>query len=349
MATTILGGGIAGTALAGALARTGESVSLYERQHHGGGGGAFLFLDARGHVALTGLGVDLDALHAASHPIRGLDVTDSSGPVSARMDTGHRLWLRRNLIGVLREFLDGSDVDTHYDTAVSGVSVDAGACVLRIDGRLPVTVADGPVIAADGIDSVVRGAIEPDRTPVYAGDVVIYGIATQPLTLPTPAAILHFYNEIIPSGKGSTFGHVWDHGIDTVWFLRIPREPLRADDLGLRTAGDWADEVLAATPSNRAVLETLLAHTDSVHVSNARTVPLDTAADPKAPALLVGDADHAITPAAGVGARDALEDVHAVYRAITRGESVAAAVAARRAQIRAERAAARQRIQASGR
>ncbi|MFI1919144.1 FAD-dependent oxidoreductase [Nocardia sp. NPDC020380] len=348
MATTILGGGIAGTALAGALARAGEPVSLYERQRHGGGGGAFLFLDARGHVALTGLGVDLDALHAVSHPIRGVDVTSGSGPVSARMDTGHRLWLRRNLIGVLREFLDGSEVDAHYDTAVSEVSVDAGVCLLKIDGQM--IAADGPVVAADGIDSVVRRAIEPDRTPVYAGDVVVYGIADQSLTLPTSAAILHFCNEIIPGGKGSTFGHVWDRGVDTVWFLRIPREPLPADDLGLRPVGEWADEVLAATPSNRDVLETLLAHTDSVHVSNARTVPLDSAAAPKAPVVLVGDADHAITPAAGVGARDALEDVHAVYRAITAGESAAAAVAARRAQIRAERAAARQRIrQASAR
>ncbi|MEV6279711.1 FAD-dependent monooxygenase [Nocardia sp. NPDC051832] len=345
MTTTILGGGIAGTALAGALARTGDKVTMYEQRRAGGPGGAFLFLDDRGHTALTGLGVDLAALHAASHPILGLDYTNNVGVHSARMDRGHRFWLRANLIAVLREFLDSSGAEAHYDTVITGIDVDAGT--LQCANQPAIPLADGLTIAADGIDSVVRAHLEPARVPAYAGDVVLYGMSTAPLSLPTPAAVLHFYDEITPQGKGATFGHVWDADTPALWFLRIPRTPLPADDLGFRPVAEWAEEISAATPSNTGLLETLLAHTDSVHVSNARNVPLDDAAAPRHPVLLIGDADHAITPAAGVGARDALEDAHAVYQAVTTGGSPAEAMARRRAQIRADRERAQQLIRRS--
>ncbi|WP_194813412.1 FAD-dependent monooxygenase [Nocardia sp. XZ_19_385] len=347
MATTILGGGIAGTALAGALARTGDKVTVYEQQRDGATGGAFLFLDDRGHTALTELGVDVTALHAASHPILGLDYTNSVGVHSSRMNRGHRFWLRANLIAVLHEFLDTSGADTHYGVAITDIDVDAGTLTLQREHQPTVTFADELVIAADGIDSVVRAHLEPPRAPIYAGDIVIYGMTTAPLSLPTPAAVLHFYDEITPQGKGATFGHVWAEDTSALWFLRIPRDPLPTDDLGSRPVGEWADEVLAATPSNTSLLETLLAQTDSVHVSNARNVPLDGAATPRLPVLLVGDADHAITPAAGVGARDALEDVHAVYQALTRGDSPAEAMVERRAQIRADRERAQRLIRQS--
>lgn len=62
------------------------------------------------------------------------------------------------------------------------------------------------------------------------------------------------------------------------------------------------------------------------YVSNARTVPLKDAASLSGQILMIGDADHAITPAAGVGARDALEDAHAVHQALISGASPADAI-----------------------
>ncbi|MFE3261425.1 FAD-dependent oxidoreductase [Nocardia sp. NPDC059091] len=344
--TTIIGGGIAGIALAGALARAQDKVTLYEQQSAGSaGGGAFLFLDQRGHDALTGLGLDRDALHAASHPVHGLDYTNSAGVHSSRMGQGHRFWLRRNLIGVLTEFLDGSGTEVLAGAAVTNVTLDGGAAVVHRGGE---TIAiDSLLIGADGIDSVVRAGLEPHRRPTYAGDVVLYGMTTAGLELPTPPDVLHFYAEIPElGGLGSTFGHVWSRAENTtaLWFLRIPRPPLDADDLGFRPVGEWADTVLEAAPSNREILETLLALTDSVHVSNARDVSLEGAAAPSTPVLLVGDSDHAITPAAGVGARDALEDALAVYEAVRSANSTADAMALRRRQILADREQARRAI-----
>jgi 2-polyprenyl-6-methoxyphenol hydroxylase-like FAD-dependent oxidoreductase len=56
--------------------------------------------------------------------------------------------------------------------------------------------------------------------------------------------------------------------------------------------------------------------------------------------ILLGDADHAVTPAAGTGARDAIEDVEAIVDAITEGRSPATAMAQRRRSIREQRAQA---------
>lgn len=325
---TVIGGGIAGSALAGALARQGIPVTLYERQADGPGGGAFLFIDDRGHHALTELGVTQEAIDAASYPVTGgLAYANSLGRRGTTTGRGHRFWLRRNLIGMLGAFV-----------ADSGVKAEYGEAVAEIDG-----FGDDLVIGADGIDSTVRARIEPERAAEYAGDVVLYGMTAAPVELPTAPATLHFFAEMpTPGPPVSTLGHIWRPGDPAaLWFVRLPRPALTGgDDLGLRPVGEWAEDILAATPTNRALLETFLGATEAVHVSNARNVPVETAAAPNDSVLLIGDADHAITPAAGVGARDALEDSHAVFQALVTGSSPAAAMSERRQRMLADRAQA---------
>ncbi|WP_433621675.1 NAD(P)-binding protein [Nocardia sp. CA-120079] len=56
---TIIGGGIAGTILAGTLARAGLPATVYERRS-AVDAGAFLTLDSRAHAALGELGIERD-------------------------------------------------------------------------------------------------------------------------------------------------------------------------------------------------------------------------------------------------------------------------------------------------
>ncbi|MFE3442718.1 FAD-dependent oxidoreductase [Nocardia sp. NPDC059180] len=330
---TIIGGGIAGTVLGGALARSGTPVTVYERRSRNAMGGAFLFIDERGHSVLHDLGVADDAVQNASAPVHALEYVGSDGRRAA-MSRGHRFWLRSSLMKVLSEFLDTSGADLRYEQSVTDVAVDgSGGCLIRHgDGS---TSSDDIVIAADGIDSVVRARLEPDRPPVYAGDIVLYGMTTSPIALDSDPDILHFFAEQDATGAAaSTFGHIWRPGHPAHWFIRIASDPLDGpDDLGMRPIGEWVDTVVRATPSINELVGTLLGQTDDVHVSNARNVPLEDAAQPTLPILLIGDADHAITPAAGVGARDALEDAAAVYQALTTGSSPAEAMAQRRSTI----------------
>ncbi|MEU1204328.1 FAD-dependent monooxygenase [Nocardia sp. NPDC005825] len=328
---TVIGAGIAGSALAGALGRHGADVTLYEQSARTDAG-AFLFIDGRGHEALIGLGVDTDALMAGSYPLTGgLSYANSAGRHGASPSRGHRFWLRHKLMRVLHGFVESSGARTHY-----GREMTASA--------LTGNIGDDLLIGADGIDSVVRSRVEPTRVPVYTGDNVVYGMTTEPVELPTAPATLHFFAETDSAGMVfSTLGHLWRPGDPAaLWFVRIVAPPLpdNGEASGTRPVPEWADRIRAACPSNRALADTFLAATDSVHVSNARSVPLEDAASPGERILLIGDADHAITPAAGVGARDALEDAHAVHRALTSGASPADAMTARRHRILADRAAA---------
>ncbi|WP_280465322.1 FAD-dependent oxidoreductase [Nocardia brasiliensis] len=339
---TIIGGGIAGAVLAGALGRAERPVTVYESQPTGGAG-AFLVLDGRAHTALVGLGVSADRLHAASHPVEALRADGVSGPARGNSAVERRLYLRAELMRVLTEFAADSSAVLRFDTPIT--EVDGTAGTLGSGGR-PVP-ADELIVAADGIDSVARRALEPGRTAEYAGQIVIYGVARQPVRPGTDPAVLHFDRALGPDGRPvTTFGHLWNDTV-SVWFTRLTRPPLDRQHKGAQPMDQWTDAVLAASPAVRDVIEPLLAHTDSVHVSNARTVPLAGARAPQNPVLLCGDADHAITPAAGVGARDAIEDAAALYEAIVTGGAPAAAMAERRRRILAERERAAQMFRAA--
>ncbi|NUP29179.1 MAG: hypothetical protein HOQ44_21245, partial [Nocardia sp.] len=271
------------------------------------------------------------------------------GVTRRRPSEGHRFWLRSDLIAVLKRFALDAGAEIGYGSPIGAVAVDpsTGHTTLRIGSRT-VTARD-LVIGADGIDSVARAGTEPNRTPEYAGDVVIYGMTAEPVECPTDPFVLHFHAESASGARpATTFGHIWRPGADAaLWFLRIEREPLPITETGVVAAERWAAEVVDRAPGSvREVTRPLVAATTQVHVSNARNVALSTAAAPAARVILVGDADHAITPAAGVGAREGIEDVEAVHHAIITGGSPAEAMIARRRAISDERDRVARRMRA---
>ncbi|MFI9403681.1 FAD-dependent oxidoreductase [Nocardia sp. NPDC052316] len=334
---TIIGGGIAGTLLAGALARAGHPVTVCESQP-AVGTGAFLALDDRAHTAMARLGVSIDRLHAASHPLAELRATDRAGVVRGGAGTDRRMYLRADLMRVLTEFAAATTAAMHYDTPVTELNGVDGA-LYSGERRLP---ADDVIIAADGIDSLARQRLEPERVAEYAGQLVVYGVTNRPIRPSTEPSVLHFHRHLDDDGRPvSTFGHFWNSEV-SLWFTRLTRAPLPVAEVGSQPIDRWVEPILLGTKAITELAETMLAATGTVHVSNARTVPLAGARAPQAPVILCGDADHAITPAAGVGARDAIEDAAALTAAITGGGAPAAAMAERRREIVTERAASAQ-------
>ncbi|MFF2554222.1 FAD-dependent monooxygenase [Nocardia sp. NPDC058058] len=323
---TILGGGIAGTVLGGALARQQHPVTVYERRT-GPATGAFMVLDGDAHGSLSELGVSLEALHAASHPIPGgfafhyLPEGRNTGP-----SRGHRLYERTELMRVLTEFASAAATDIRYGHTITDIDLGTGA-LRGTDGELP---GDGLVIAADGIDSLARRLLEPTRTPVYAGQIVIYGQTSHPVALPTDPTVMHFHGQFGPGPMPlSSFGHLATDKT-VFWFTRLTREPIAESDTGFHPAADWAETILGADPTATALIGAILDATTTIHVSNTRSVPLADARPPAPPVILIGDADHAITPAAVRGAREAIEDALTLFTALTTDESPSEAMAERR-------------------
>lgn len=116
--TSILGGGIAGTVLGGALAHRGHPVTVYERQTKAGAG-AFMVLDGQAHQALGKLGVSQAALHAVSHPMpAGFRFHYLPAGGDTAPSHGYRLYPRTGLMAVLTEFARAAD--TGPETRCSG-------------------------------------------------------------------------------------------------------------------------------------------------------------------------------------------------------------------------------------
>ncbi|MFJ4654849.1 FAD-dependent monooxygenase [Nocardia sp. NPDC088792] len=341
---TILGGGIAGTALGAALAHRGHPAVVYERRPDSGTG-AFMVLDGNAERALVELGADVDALHKVSYPMSGgfkfhyRPEGGNSGP-----SRGHRLYPREGLMRVLDAFAADAGADIRRGVAVTDIEPTTG---IMTAGTTVLDPEDGVVIAADGIDSLARARIEPGRPAVYAGQVVFYGTTVRRISAFVEPDILHFHGRLV-EGRPlpvASFGHLSTPD-GTYWFARLTRPAIALDDIGTHPVSVWAAALRAADPAASELIDAILAATDTVHAANCRAVPLNNALAPRGPVTLCGDADHAVSPAAAIGAGEALEDALALTRALTSGGSAAEAMAQRRIDIGVAREKARRRVTA---
>src|SRR2546430_8891355 len=316
----VVGAGVGGLAVAGALARTGWQVTLLERGDRLRGDSAALVIWPNGVRALyaLGLGAGLDAI-AARAPSRG--VGPANGP-----------WLAQPGVAA-GEDEDGPDssVVVHredlHDTLVAGLGerIDIGTGVgvraVRLSGGDRPGVGDGRttweadlVVAAAGVDSIVRRRLAPESTAVAAGcaawRAVIpwYRAPKLPDGAGTGGETLghgHRFRYALLGERGSAGGSSRG-GI--YWAATVPGayrpEPPPAQLVLLRRwFADWhapITDLLAATEPD-----------DLIQHPTAELRPIPRAfAFPAGPGgfVLLGDAAHAMSHHLGQGACLALED-----------------------------------------
>ena len=319
----VVGAGVGGLAVAGALARTGWQVTLLERGDRLRGDSAALVIWPNGIRALRalGLGEGLGAI-ASPAPSRGIrrpngqwlvqpdapladEDDEDDGPDSSLVV--HREDLHDALVAGL-----GDRIDIRTGIAVRTVRALPGELPAVGDGRH--TWEADLVVAADGVDSVVRRRLAPESTAVAAGcaawRAVIpwYRAPKLPDGAGTGGETLghgHRFRYALLGERGSAGGSSRG-GI--YWAATVPGayrpEPPAAQLVLLRRwFADWhapITDLLAATEPD-----------DLIQHPTAELRPIPRAfAFPAGPGgfVLLGDAAHAMSHHLGQGACLALED-----------------------------------------
>jgi salicylate hydroxylase len=307
MRVVVIGGGVAGSAAAAALARVGAQVTVYEAdQDPAGPVGSFLSLAANGLKALDALGPECARDVAdAGFPVWHQRMWSAHGKLLAQVPRNRRagdprpsVTVRRaDLVALLRAAArrEGAQIVTGRRISEPGDLGDLGGG--------PANEAD-LVVGADGMWSVTRTLLNPDAAaPRYAGLYSVSGTAAMGAAAATTETGV--FNMVF--SRGGVFIHLTAPD-GTIWWnaqIADPRKPSR-EQLA-RTGPAVLAKALRDCDRARAILE----HADIDSRTLSHVLP-ETPCRHDGDRVLIGDAVHPV--GAGQGASMALEDAVVLAR-----------------------------------
>lgn len=284
----MIGGGIGGACAALALAKVGVTVEVHEETSCTADAGGWVTLGPSASTVLDQLGVGA-RVRQLGFPVVRVSTTDT---VSGRQNTFERfeathrwpsthVW-RRDLLAVLRSRLDNVGVACRYGSRVEPGDVSADL-----------------LVGADGARSATRHALGDRRDPAFAGQMICYGHSEHRLH-ELPDGILHFWTH--SEGVAGYVGHSRD---GSFWFSRMNAQSPRSTIGQSALLAVLADLPIATLVGISKVTEPIalyeLEPSGIWHTTNT---------------VLIGDAAHAVSPAAGRGATSAIEDAVFLAKAV---------------------------------
>lgn len=302
----IIGGGIAGAVTAMALRRAGIDSVIYEAYPTGAADiGAFLTIMHNGMDALRAIDAH-ECVIRHSFPANGIELVSSEGETVGLREFGQdgvtspRTVTRAQLYTALHEETARRGIRIEHGKRLVGAkSSGSGVTAEFEDGS---TASGDLLIGADGIHSAVRRLIDPEcPQPRYTGLNVVYGY-TGDTGIP---AASERYRMI--QGSRAFFGYTTDPDGRTYWFSRIPWPERDRRELEATTPAQWRDQAIEHLTGDRTPAAQIVRATDDLYGGHAYDVP-STPVWSRDSMVLVGDAAHAASPAAGQGASMALED-----------------------------------------
>jgi FAD-dependent urate hydroxylase len=314
MRILIVGGGIAGLAVARTLARAGFAAEVVEREPAWDGAGTGIYLPGNACRALRGLGLE-QAVLARGIVIPWQRVSDHRGRLLVEVDLA-ALWDGIGpCLALHRADLHDVLLDGARDARIRmGVDVRR----LRDEGEaVAVEFGDGTagefdlVIGADGIRSAVRRLTFGDQaTALPVGQVGWRFVTACPPAITSWSVMLGHRTAflMIPIGNGRVYCYC-----DVA--SRSSAEP--HEDL---------DELFSDFAEPAPTLIDSLPDPVVAHRSTIEEVALD--AWVRGRIVLIGDAAHATSPNMAEGAAMALEDALVLAECLQRSDAVPAALAA---------------------
>ncbi|GLQ88308.1 FAD-dependent oxidoreductase [Dyella flagellata] len=340
----VIGGGIAGPAVALALAKAGIRSTIYESHPVGADGlGGSLMLAPNGLAALKVIGLDAEQL-ALGQPIAHMAIANSRGKILSRfsglngMQPSRVMW-RAELYKVLRDAVEDAGIPVVYGKRLIEASETAsGVRAQFTDG----SKAQGDIlVGADGIRSAVRELIDPNAPiPHYAGHLGFGGWAPHGTVDSAPGTMTFVF------GKRGFFGYWPDADQGICWFGSLPHDvPLSTAEVCKMPASHWMNRLRELYRDDQPA-QAFLRHVEPHQLFAAGASEWM----PPVPhwhsetMVLVGDAVHAPSSSSGQGASLAIESAVQLARCLRDIPTPSAAFAAyeqlRRARVEAVAASA---------
>jgi 2-polyprenyl-6-methoxyphenol hydroxylase-like FAD-dependent oxidoreductase len=313
----VIGGGVAGPAVATLLTRSGWEAPVFEaRSEPDPFAGLFLNVAVNGRRVLASLGLD-ERLRSDAHEAPRMAMWSGrgkqlgvvpNGPAGRPEDGGivvRRSWLQE----VVRDGAEQAGVKLTYGRRLEEVRQHADGVTVRFsDGA----EEEGDiVIGADGVGSVVRRYVAPDVVPTFSGLLGSGGFARVPGLEPTPG-FQHFV-----FGARSFFGYLVRDDGTVYWFANLTADAPPA----ATTSEDWLARLRELHADDPAPVPDILAATSGpITVYPIFRLPR---VQPwwQDRAVLLGDAVHATSPSAGQGASLALEDAVVLANELRQGDA----------------------------
>ncbi len=307
MRALVAGGGISGTVTAMALHRAGIEPVVFEAYPAGGeDAGAFLTIMHNGMDALRAIGADGPVVEA-SFAAYGVEIIVPDGTTVGRREfdtdtlAGPRTLTRAALYRVLQE--EAARRGVRLDRGRRLVSAEPGPAGIIAHFADGTTETGDVLIGADGLRSVVRRLINPAaEEPRFTGLTIVYGY-TRASGLPAAPGIYRMVQ-----GKRAAFGYTTAPDGATFWFSRIPDEERPREEIAAVAPAQWREFAHARFEGEPLPCADIIAATgEEIFGGHSHDVP-ETKIWSTPEMVLVGDAAHAASPAAGQGASMALED-----------------------------------------
>lgn len=301
----IIGGGVAGPAVALALQKAGIESTVHEAYASAADGiGGTLMVAPNGLNALGVIGVDMSRV---GQPIQRQVMTDGNG--KPWFDFGglpglppSRVMMRSDLCRAILDRALANGIAIEFEKRLVGVDETPDGVTARFaDG----TTASGDVlIGADGINSRVRKVIDPyGPDPRYVGLLGLGGHAVGSGVSGTTDAMYFVL------GKRAFLGYWTQPDGGVAWFANLPSEsPLNFTEARGIAPADWLRQLREVYSGDASGLD-LVEHTteDELFVLGAMEALPSVPHWHRGRMVLIGDSAHAPSSSSGQGASLALE------------------------------------------
>lgn len=311
----IIGGGIAGTAVALFLKRLNivpEIYEAYEKRTDIGGG---FQIAPNGMKVMAELGLSEFVIKSGviSNEMcfqneKGKVLAKVKQNASEKYGTPAINIARSTFHEILTEEVIKQGINIHYKKSLERIVEDEwGVTAIFEDG----SEAYGEfLIGADGVRSKTREyVVKNGPKPVYTGLVNVGGFA--PLSSLDKVLMLHESPTYLIFGKKGFFGYCLCNkgpGEEVMWWSNIPEErELSREEIKAQSPEEICDELLELHKGWHPPVENIIRQSTNIFKSNI----YDIGSLPnwsKNRVVLIGDAAHAMSPHAGQGASVALED-----------------------------------------